>query len=110
MFVFLPYCTLIDNDRKCFYAANGYIEDLSIAELESCARQESKSMDSFASVGYHFKKQFDGKWFEGLRKKIDLPGLCCINRAAEVGDKICGVMAGRRGGEFLARAPRALLR
>ena len=70
MFVFLPYCTLIDNDRKCFYAANGYIEDLSIAELERCARQESKSMDSFASVGYHFKKQFDGKWFEGVVVKI----------------------------------------
>jgi hypothetical protein len=70
MFVFISYCTLTDKDRKCFYAANGHIEDLSIAELESCARQESMSMDSFGSVGYHFKKQFDGKWFEGVVVKI----------------------------------------
>ncbi|KAL3765839.1 hypothetical protein ACHAW5_004156 [Stephanodiscus triporus] len=59
-----------DKDRKCFYAANGHIEDLCIAELESCARLESKSMDSFGSVGYQFKKEFDGKWFDGVVVKI----------------------------------------
>lgn len=68
--VFLPYCTLSDKDRKCFYAANGHIEDLCIAELESCARLESKPMDSIGSVGYQFKKQFDGKWFDGVVVKI----------------------------------------
>jgi hypothetical protein len=67
----LIYCSLSDGKerRKCFYAVNGHIEDLSIAELENCVLV-SKSKDSFGSVGYRFKKQFDGKWFDGVVVKI----------------------------------------
>ena len=67
----LPYCTLSDGkeSRKCFYAANGHIEDLSIAELENCVLV-SNSINSFGSVGFRFKKQFDGKWFDGVVVKI----------------------------------------
>lgn len=56
-----------DTYRKCFYAIDGFIEDLSLAELKELADLESKSY----SVGYEFQKQFPGgKWFHGVVVKV----------------------------------------
>jgi len=47
-----------EKDRKCFYAADGYIEDLSLAELKELAELESKShtLPEFGSIGWKFQK------------------------------------------------------
>ncbi|KAL7543463.1 hypothetical protein ACHAXR_012751 [Thalassiosira sp. AJA248-18] len=61
-----------EKDRKCFFAADGYIEDLSLAELQLIAELESNYI---GAVGFKFKKQFpDGKWYNGAVLKI-LPGV-----------------------------------
>ena len=64
--------------RKCLYAEDGYVEELSLAELQELRELESKSLSnklahiepkvsSFGSVGHKFSKQFpDGRWFDGV--------------------------------------------
>ena len=71
--MFISCHSLSDKDRKCLYAADGYIEDLSLAELEELAESESKSYTKlqFGSVGWKFQKQFpDRKWYNGVVVKI----------------------------------------
>ena len=74
-----PYLALPFSDkRKCLYAEDGYVEELSLAELQELRELESKSLynklahiepkvSSFGSVGHKFSKQFpDGRWFDGV--------------------------------------------
>ncbi|KAL7554129.1 hypothetical protein ACHAWF_017521, partial [Thalassiosira exigua] len=79
-----------DKDRKCFYAADGYIEDLSLSELEELRDLESKSCVEFGSVGYEFKKQFPGgRWFDGKVVKILKIGNGCDRRCHYPEDDDC---------------------
>ena len=77
-----PYLALPFSDkRKCLYAEDGYVEELSLAELQELRELESKSLSnkpahiepkvsSFA-VGHKFSKQFpDGRWFDGVVVEI----------------------------------------
>mmetsp|Transcript_25048 Transcript_25048/g.52988 ORF Transcript_25048/g.52988 Transcript_25048/m.52988 type:complete len:237 (+) Transcript_25048:705-1415(+) len=66
------HALLPDKDRKCFYAVDGYIEELSLADLEELAKLESQSaMESkFGSVGWKFKKQLGSEWCSGVVVEI----------------------------------------
>lgn len=71
-------CLPFSDKRKCLYAADGYIEELSLAELKELKALESKTpnkvdskLSSFGSVGHKFSKQFpDGRWFDGVVVEI----------------------------------------
>jgi len=73
-----PWLAPFSDKRKCLYAEDGYVEELSLAELQELRELESKSLSnkpahiepkvsSFGSVGHKFSKQFpDGRWFDGV--------------------------------------------
>jgi len=61
-----------EKDRKCLYAVDGYVENLSVAELvelkkDLASEHESYTTLQLGSVGWKFQKQFpDKKWYRGV--------------------------------------------
>lgn len=74
----------LDKDRKCLYAVDGYMEDLSLAELVKLKElaefeHEPRKKLQLGSVGWTFQKQFpDKKWYGGVVINIlkDVGRLC----------------------------------
>ena len=69
----LYLCThlfLTGNDRRCKYLIDGFVEELSVADLRILAQLEADNPVEFGKVGYRFRKQFNEGWFDGIVVKV----------------------------------------
>jgi len=58
------------NDRRCKYLIDGFVEDLSTADLKMLATLEVENPVEFGRVGYRFRKQFNEGWYDGIVVKV----------------------------------------
>lgn len=61
---------LTGQDRRCKYLIDGFVEDLSVADLRILAQLEADNPVEFGKVGYRFRKQFNEGWFDGIVVKV----------------------------------------
>lgn len=61
---------LTGKDRRCKYLIDGFVEDLSAADLRMLAQLEADNPVEFGKVGYRFRKQFNEGWFDGIVVKV----------------------------------------
>ena len=73
-------------DRRCKYLIDGFVEDLSVADLRILAQLEVDNPVEFGKVGYRFRKQFNEGWFDGIVVKVLSRGgkiLSCIHSSLD---------------------------